>query len=298
MRETDANAKADANIQPEANASPAALIPIIFCARDSVYTSAVLQHLLKESNIQVKAVVLSTRVKRINASLPGDAWAIVATSGWRYFFYITLVTAIFALLSPLLGLPSVARQARAAGIPVYKTNDINTSASRAFLDAQVSEASRGPLQSVLFTAMFNQKLGSALLANDDLFFINLHPGRLPGYRGVDPVLEMLRQRQSTLAVVLHRTESELDCGDILAERELPVDAGRSLLWHQRRLFELGAEQFCRWLSDNDGSPWHEVDVQSQSGHARYYGWPEKNNVAAIETLIDRQDIAQLLKTDR
>ncbi len=292
MRETDANSKA------EAIASPAAVIPIIFCARDSVYTSVVLQHLLKENNIQVKAVVLSTRVKRINASLLDDVMEIVATSGWRYFFYITLVTAIFALLSPLLGLSSVARQARAAGIPVHKTQDINASASRAFIDAQVSETSSGSSQCVLFTAMFNQKLGSALLANNDLFFINLHPGRLPGYRGVDPVLEMLRQRQSTLAVVLHRTESELDCGDILAEAELPVDADRSLLWHQRRLFELGAERFCRWLSDNDGSPWYEVDVQSQSGHARYYGWPEKNNVADIETLIDRQDMAQLLKTDR
>lgn len=276
---------------------PVRCIPVIFCARDSVYTSVVLQRLLKANNIQVKAVVLSTRVKRAKASFLNDLLNIIATSGWRYFAYISLVTAIYTLLSPLLALPSVARQCRAAGIPVHKTKDINTAASQEFIDAQANVVDRGHTQPVLFTAMFNQKLGDALLANKKLFFINLHPGRLPVYRGVDPVLEMLKQRQSSLAVVLHRTERELDCGDIVAETELPVDTDRSLLWHQRRLFELAADQFCDWLSHNSDSAWNEVSAQSQNGEAAYYGWPDKRDMAAIKTLIDRHDIAQLLKTD-
>jgi methionyl-tRNA formyltransferase len=65
-------------------------------------------------------------------------------------------------------------------------------------------------------------LGADLLATARLGAINLHPSRLPAYRGRDPLFWALLHGERTVAVTAHRLTAEVDAGPILFQREVAV----------------------------------------------------------------------------
>ncbi|MDZ7752405.1 MAG: formyltransferase family protein [Gammaproteobacteria bacterium] len=69
--------------------------------------------------------------------------------------------------------------------------------------------------------------------------LNIHPSRLPLYRGPAPLFWQLRDGVERLHVSLHRVVPELDAGDVVARETgpLPMGAGGAAL--DRRLVALG-----------------------------------------------------------
>lgn len=53
---------------------------------------------------------------------------------------------------------------------------------------------------------------------------NFHPGKLPQYRGPDPVFWQIRNGEATAALTIHRMTAEFDDGGIVAEYSLPIRA--------------------------------------------------------------------------
>jgi folate-dependent phosphoribosylglycinamide formyltransferase PurN len=47
--------------------------------------------------------------------------------------------------------------------------------------------------------------------------VNVHPGKLPDFKGRDPHMQALKARADWTAVTIHRVEEELDSGEILVE---------------------------------------------------------------------------------
>ena len=263
--------------------------PIIFCCRSSIYASILLRSLLVNDQIAVSAVVVSTRFKRPNSNLFSDSASLIRQSGLRYFFYLAMITEVHALFGWLFGLPSVKQFAKRRSLPVHYTDNINSPESFAFIQASMPSGAK----SLLLTAMFNQKISAKILQLSDLTCVNFHPGLLPDFRGVDPVLAAMQQRQSHCHVFLHQTNEAFDEGATIVSAQIALQTQRSLFWHQYCLFEVGAEIVSEWLE----RVWVKdipIEAQPQRGRARYYTWPSKLEVSSIKRLLDWRDVRSLL----
>ncbi|MBI2453766.1 methionyl-tRNA formyltransferase [Candidatus Peregrinibacteria bacterium] len=53
--------------------------------------------------------------------------------------------------------------------------------------------------------------------------VNIHPSLLPKYRGASPIQESLLNRDRITGVTWISMNSDLDAGDIIGQRELPID---------------------------------------------------------------------------
>lgn len=292
---------------------------VIFCAHASVYSSIVLQHLLTDKQINVLAVVESSRIKRVNSTAGKDIISILARSGFCYAIYLAWVTSIYNLLGGFSGLPTLRRQCHEQRIPILTSDNINTAEGLAFIRSQLAAAVETDVESidktvdetigatidetvedtsvdaVVVTAMFNQKLSSELLAIDKLSCVNLHPGKLPDYRGVDPVLMTLRDKQARCEISLHQTTAEFDCGNVIASESIEADYSQSLFWHQYQLFQLGAVMLCQCLAGNADSDFREAinKAQPQKGTGQYFSWPTRSDIKLMGRLITWRGIKNI-----
>lgn len=77
--------------------------------------------------------------------------------------------------------------------------------------------------------------------------INVHPGPLPGYRGLyAPFWQMLRGRE-VLGCTVHLVDPGIDTGPVLSIEEVPLVPGRSLFWHATQLYLAGAERALGYI---------------------------------------------------
>ena len=70
-----------------------------------------------------------------------------------------------------------------------------------------------------------QKLGAALLALPAHGCINLHGALLPRYQGLLPSFWVLAKGEPRTGVTVHWMDEKLDHGDILLQREVPIEVG-------------------------------------------------------------------------
>ena len=267
---------------------------IILCCHASAYGSRVLADLIAGmGSDSVAAVVVSTRIRYERGNALSDILSIVRTSGIRYAFYLLVITTLFNFFahwrrsSNRYALPSVARQCEKHRLPLFKTKNINSAQGRQFIQHQV-----GAQDTILLTAMFNQKLSIRVLSLPQLFCVNLHPGQLPQYRGVDPVLMACCEKQDYLEMTLHQTAAELDEGHVFRSKKIAVDPSASLFAQQMRLFAVGADIFMQWLSDNASQDLRTMLAagKPQIGKPGYHSWPKKNQVAGLDKLISLADL--------
>ncbi|MDB5195339.1 MAG: Peptide deformylase [Parcubacteria group bacterium] len=84
--------------------------------------------------------------------------------------------------------------------------------------------------------------------------LNIHYSLLPKYRGASPVESALLQGDTVTGVAIQRMVYELDAGDILALREVPIEPLETTRELRPRLITLGAELLAEVLpSFIDGS---------------------------------------------
>lgn len=63
-------------------------------------------------------------------------------------------------------------------------------------------------------------------------FLNVHPGLLPDFRGLDPVLWALYERKP-VGVTIHQIDDGIDTGDVLISSQLPKQSGYKSLYELR-----------------------------------------------------------------
>ena len=72
--------------------------------------------------------------------------------------------------------------------------------------------------SIYFSKIFKQEL-----IDKFEYFVNLHNGPLPRYRGVNPINWALKNKESQHGVTLHTIESGIDTGKILDQIMFPIN---------------------------------------------------------------------------
>jgi methionyl-tRNA formyltransferase len=88
-------------------------------------------------------------------------------------------------------------------------------------------------------ASFNQIVNAPTLRIPHHGFINIHPSRLPDYRGPEPVYWVIADGAEVTGISLHRAVPKVDAGPILAQAEIAVDPGDTSGTLTRRLVGAG-----------------------------------------------------------
>ena len=109
--------------------------------------------------------------------------------------------------------PAVKVEAEKLGLPVYQF---------ASLRKEGVDLVRSLAPDVMVTAAFGQILSRELLGIPKYGVFNVHGSLLPLYRGASPIQSCLLNGDTVTGVTIMRTEYEVDSGDIILKKELPI----------------------------------------------------------------------------
>lgn len=147
--------------------------------------------------------------------------------------------------------------------------------------------------SIRFSFLFRR----ATIERTPAGILNVHPGPLPGYRGLyAPFWQMLRGSQ-VLRCTLHMVDPGVDTGPVLAMEEVPLSPGRSMLWHALQLYLAGARRAAAYAGQAAaGLPLHTTPQDAAGAH--HNGFPSAEDFtrfrAAGHFLVTGEDYTACL----
>lgn len=102
-------------------------------------------------------------------------------------------------------------------------------------DYNISLSDKGFLQRIKnldadlgVVASFNKKLPKELLQLTKDGFINLHPSKLPDYRGANPYSHVIINGEEESAITLHFMDENFDTGDIISQYRFNLDLNETM----------------------------------------------------------------------
>ncbi|MBI4053949.1 MAG: methionyl-tRNA formyltransferase [Candidatus Doudnabacteria bacterium] len=90
-------------------------------------------------------------------------------------------------------------------------------------------------------ASYGELIPSDILKTTRKGFVNIHPSKLPKYRGPSPIQFTLLNGETETAATLMVMDEQLDRGPIIAQKNLSVDGRETFLTLQEKTAEAGAE---------------------------------------------------------
>jgi len=128
--------------------------------------------------------------------------------------------------------PPVAVEARELGLPLLQPDRIRTPATMEELAALRPD--------LLVTVAYGRIIPRALLDLPPLGAINLHPSLLPAYRGASPIQRAIADGNTTTGITIAHMTDDLDAGDIILQREVPIHPDETAGDLEARLAREGA----------------------------------------------------------
>jgi methionyl-tRNA formyltransferase len=240
----------------------------VFCTCGGLHGALVLRRLRACQNLDICAVIRSSRVIEARFGFIRGAVEQIRRSGLKYALYLWWSTTLADWLCSLTGFGAVPTRG-AAGLPVYTTRNLNDEDGLKFLAACAPD--------LLISAYFNQRLHAPALALPKHGCLNIHPALLPEAKGVDPVFQSLLHGIPPLGVTVHFMTPELDAGRILAQRSIERPARSSVFAITARLHARGAELLASAIESVAGG----ATGSPQSGIGSYQSWPTRREVGLL-----------------
>jgi len=251
------------------NSSPFTNEPlrVVFCTCPSIYSTIVLEELIKSPHLQLVGIVASTRIFRKKGWNWWDIVLLIRQTGLRYAAYLWMITSLYTLIRYFRKQDQVEEYRELNQIPILETRDINCATSSDFVQACNPD--------LMLSAHFNQLIGPKLLALPPKGCLNIHPGQLPEYKGVDPVIHAVARGEQQLGVTVHFQDHEFDTGPVLVSGHVSVKDKDSLFSLNKQLFRLG---ICLLL-DEIATSGNISSGFPQKTSASYDSWPDSTVVA-------------------
>ena len=105
--------------------------------------------------------------------------------------------------------------------------------------------------------------------------LNLHPSRLPAYRGPSPLFWQFRNGEKRMGITLHRAVAAVDAGPVLETDEIPVAAGASASEVNAVLARRGAALLARAVRHVETGAALSESGQDEA-RATWFGWPDES----------------------
>lgn len=117
-------------------------------------------------------------------------------------------------------------------------------------------------------------------------FINIHPSLLPKYRGPSPVRSAILAGDCVTGVTIHITTPKVDAGQIIAQKEFPIDPEDTYESLEEKLMLEGAEMLPdaieNWISgnvapreQNESDATYAKIFKTEDGHIDWIKTPEE-----------------------
>ena len=156
--------------------------------------------------------------------------------------------------------------ARAHGIPLMAFHRLSE-------EGTLEEAAR-LRPDLLVTACFPCILCKRWLTLAPRGAFNLHPSRLPAYRGPSPLFWQFRNGEERMGITLHRALAAVDAGPVVETDEMPVAAGVSASEVNAALARRGAALLVRAVRRfGSGAPRESAQDETR---ATWFGWPDES----------------------
>lgn len=241
-----------------------ARLKTVFCTSGGLYSALVLKRLRACDQLEICAVVRSSRVSNSSDGFLRGALTHIKRSGFAYSIYLFCITTLADLLC-FVRITSVPMRTSKNGPKVYTTHDLNDEKGIRFLTDCAPD--------LLVSAFFNQRLREPALAIPSRACLNIHPSLLPAHKGVDPVLQAF-VHEAPLGVTVHFMTPELDAGKILTQLPVPVPEDASVFDATAQMFRAGADLLAEALSDPKQN-WVGT-LQAEAGS--YESWPTREEI--------------------
>jgi methionyl-tRNA formyltransferase len=206
----------------------------------------------------------------------------IKRSGWRYSMYILLIAKLgvflvcfWSLLRRLRGkkikIKTFAEIAQEKGIPIYCTKDFNAKESLNFLKSVNAN--------LVVSAYNNQILKSRLINFPKFKIINIHPGYLPDFRGLDAPFEALYHKVEKAGVTIHYVDTGIDTGKIIAQELLRIRKKDTLFSLNVRLWMHGAKMLNRVLDKIEEDTVNPYKQRLDKAKYPYRSYPKKERLS-------------------
>ena len=119
------------------------------------------------------------------------------------------------------------------GFPVFQPERIKLPENVAYLKKYEAD--------IYVVAAFGQILSQEILDIPKFGCVNIHASLLPKYRGAAPIQQAIIDGEKTTGVTIMQMAAGMDTGDILLQREIPIDDNETGGGLFDKLSELGAE---------------------------------------------------------
>jgi len=125
------------------------------------------------------------------------------------------------------------------GFPVFQPERIKLPENVAYLKKYEAD--------IYVVAAFGQILSQEILDIPKFGCVNIHASLLPKYRGAAPIQQAIIDGEKTTGVTIMQMAAGMDTGDILLQREIPIDDNETGGGLFDKLSELGAELIAEAL---------------------------------------------------
>ena len=125
------------------------------------------------------------------------------------------------------------------GFPVFQPERIKLPENVAYLKNYEAD--------IYVVAAFGQILSQEILDIPKFGCVNIHASLLPKYRGAAPIQQAIIDGEKTTGVTIMQMAAGMDTGDILLQREIPIDDNETGGGLFDKLSELGAELIAEAL---------------------------------------------------
>lgn len=190
---------------------------------------------------------------------------------------------------PALSRRPLAALCRRLGRPVMVTPDVN--------GASFHQALRRSGADLIVTFHFDQILGAETLAATPLGGVNVHPSLLPRHRGPTPTIHALLDPEPAWGVTVHRLETRIDAGPILAQQPVELPADVSALTAARRLHDAAPPLLEAALED---LPKRSPSALPSTPTLPYQGFPTPEDLRRLRMMgrraADRADLSAAFAT--
>ena len=174
------------------------------------------------------------------------------------------------------------------GIAIENLNQINSAQGKAKIQALSAD--------LIISIRYGVILQKPIIALAKHGVINLHSGQLPNYRGVMATFWALLNGDKQLATSLHFIDDcTIDTGSIIAHSTLPVQQGKSYLWHVLSLYVGGCQLIEQAI--NTLTCGAELTTLAQTQQGKYFTFPSTEQIttftARFGALYEENDVIDL-----
>lgn len=147
--------------------------------------------------------------------------------------------------------------AKTIGVPVYKTERLSA-------DAERIEWLKANTPDVILVIDFGQIIKEPVLSLAPLGCINIHPSKVPQYRGSAPLQRAVMDGLSSTAVSLFRLDAGMDTGPLLAQPELEISPDDTASTLAEKAAVIGCAALLRFICEVPAAAWR-FTPQSECG---------------------------------